>query len=112
MGFWGGGKEGGDSSGAKRQGRSSAGEVGGKRTRRDKPEMENVDTEKGVEESKGLGSPRLNKLQRLGTGRERLTLGKSGSKGRKPRVGTSSHDARARRRKGAGDPERISDDGG
>ena len=68
--------------------------------------------EKGVGESRGLGSSRLNKLQGLGLGRERLTPGTSGSTGRKPRVVASSHDAKARRRKVASDPERISDDGG
>ena len=48
----------------------------------------------------------------LGLGRERLTPGTSGSRSRKPRVVASSHDAKARRRKVASDPERISNDGG
>ena len=79
---------------------------------KEKGEKETMDPEKGNGESRGLGSSRLNKLQGLGTGRERLAPETPGRVGRRPRVVTSSHDAKARRRKVASDPERVSDDGG
>ena len=90
----------------------SAGEKGGKRTRLEKLATTIMDPEKGNGESRGLGNSRLNKLQGLGTGRERLAPEKPGRVGRRPQVVTSSHDAKARRRKIASDPERVSDDGG
>ena len=73
---------------------------------------ETIDPEWGSRESRGLEALRLNKPREMGMMRERTTPASSGRLGRRPRVVTSSHNAKIRHRNLASDPERVSDNGG
>ena len=65
-------------------------------TRLDTPSEETIDPAVGSGESRGLGALRLNKPRGMGMMRERTTPAKSGRLGRRPRVVTSSHNAKIR----------------
>ena len=81
-------------------------------TRLDTPSAETIDPEGGSGESRGLGALRLNKPRGMGMMRERTIPATPGRLGRRPRVVTSSHNAKFRHKNLASDHERVLDDRG
>ena len=81
----------------------------------DRPSEETIDSEGGSGESRGLGALRLNQPRGMGPGpgmmRGRATPATAGRLGRRPRVVSSSHNAKIRHRHLTSNPERVSDDG-